>query len=91
MITIIYSYTQFYTSLRDDSSVTQLNNFELCVNDIMHWYQSNLMKCNPEKTKLIHFTSKFKKSSSSFKFFADGDGHEVKLVEDVVDLGDNLY
>ena len=41
--------TQFYTSLRDDSSVTQLNNFELCVHDIMHWYQSILMKCNPER------------------------------------------
>ena len=44
-----------------------------------------MMKCNPEKTKLIHFSSKFKNVSSSFKIFADG--HEVKLVEDAVDLG----
>ena len=44
-----------------------------------------MMKCTPEKTKLIHFSSIFKIVSSSFKIFADG--HEVRLVEDAVDLG----
>ena len=77
--------TQLYTSLTDTSSITQLENFERCLNDIIHWYQFKMMKCNPEKTKFIHFSSKFKNVSSSFKIFADG--HEVKLVEDAVDLG----
>ena len=60
--------TQLYTSLTDTSSTTQLENFERCLNDIIHWCQFNMMKCNPEKTKLIHFSLKFKNVFSSFKY-----------------------
>ena len=37
-----------------------LNRLEECLRDLNIWYSSNMLKCNPDKTEFMYFSSKFK-------------------------------
>lgn len=38
---------------------TALNKLQTCINDLMSWNRINMLKSNPDKTEIIHFTSRF--------------------------------
>ena len=38
---------------------------QACVNDVFAWNTQNMLKSNPGKTDILHFTSRFKKQPSS--------------------------
>ena len=55
--------TQLYiTIVSFDQRPTALSKLELCINDIMFWYTINYLTCNPDKTEIVHFTSRFSSS-----------------------------
>ena len=54
--------TQLYISIDSiEDRPTELKKLELCVNDILIWCSSNGLACNPDKTEIVHLTSRFLK------------------------------
>ena len=51
--------TQLYIFMRKGNRVVALENLSLCLDDIMSWNLCNMLKCNPSKTEIIHFSSRF--------------------------------
>ena len=51
--------TQLYICMRKGNCVVALENLSLRLDDIMSWNLCNMLKCNPSKTKIIHFSSFF--------------------------------
>ena len=45
--------------MRKGNRVVALENLSLCLDDIMSWNLCNMLKCNPSKTEIIHFSSRF--------------------------------
>ena len=53
--------TQIYIAIKDpDHSVDSVEILQACVN-VFAWNTQNMLKGNPGKTDLLHFTSRFKK------------------------------
>ena len=50
---------QLYIIMRQSIRATELQDLMLCIQDIMPRNVSNMLKCNPEKTEIIHFSSLF--------------------------------
>ena len=60
--------TQIYITLRDpDHSVVSVEILQACVNDVFAWNTQNMLKSNPGKTNVLHFTSRFKKQPLSLE------------------------
>ena len=60
--------TQIYIALKDpDHSVVSVEMLQACVNDVFAWNTQNMLKSNPDKTDILHFTSRFKKQPSSLE------------------------
>ena len=51
--------SQLYIIMRQSYRATALEDLTLCIQDIMSWNVSNMLKCNPKKTEIIHFSSRF--------------------------------
>ena len=51
--------TQLYIFMRKGNRVVALENLSLCLDDIMSWNLCNMLKCNPSKNEIIHFSSRF--------------------------------
>ena len=48
---MMYAYDcQLYIIVRQSNRATALNDLTLCIEDIMSWNVSNMLKCNPKKT-----------------------------------------
>ena len=77
--------TQLYTFLSHDQLKVRLQSLEACTNHIKNWFMSNRLRCNPEKTKFINFSSKFKIATPSLSMLIDG--HYIKPVDSVCDPG----
>ena len=61
-------HTQIYIALKDpDHSVVSVEILQACVNDVFAWNTQNMLKSNPDKTDILHFTSRFKKQPSSLE------------------------
>jgi len=45
--------------VRRSYRATALEDVTLCIQDIMSWNVSNILKCNPKKTEIIHFSLRF--------------------------------
>ena len=55
--------TQLYIAIgSSDQRPIVLTKLELCNNDIMIWCTSTGLACNPDKTEIVHFTSRFSNS-----------------------------
>ena len=55
--------TQLYITIgSSDQRPTSLSKLDLCINDIMIWCTVNGLTCNPDKTEIVHFTSRFSNS-----------------------------
>ena len=44
--------------MRKGNRVVALENLSLCLDDVMSWILCNMLKCNPSKTQIIHFSSR---------------------------------
>ena len=51
--------SKLYIIMRQSYRTTALEDLTLCIQDIMSWNVSNMLKCNPKKTEIIHFSSRF--------------------------------
>ena len=51
--------SQLYIIMRQSYRATALEDLTLCIQDIMSWNVSTILKCNPKKTDIIHFSSRF--------------------------------
>ena len=52
--------TQLYIRIKPgEDPVTSLAKLELCIKDVITWCKSNALVCNPSKTEVVHFTSRF--------------------------------
>ncbi|CAH3175306.1 unnamed protein product [Porites lobata] len=52
--------SQLYIIVRQSNRATALKDLTLCIEDIMSWNVSNMLKCNPKKTdpsQLLHRSS----------------------------------
>ena len=38
-----------------------------CINDVFAWNTKNMLKCNPTKTEILHFTSRFNRQASVYE------------------------
>ena len=60
--------TQIYIAIKDpEHSVDSVEILQACVNDVFVWNTQNMLKSNPGKTEILHFTSRFKKQPSSLE------------------------
>lgn len=60
--------SQIYIAIKDpDHSVDSVAIFQACVNNVFAWHTQNMLKNNPGKTDILHFTSRFKKQPSSLE------------------------
>ena len=60
--------TQIYIAIKDpEHSVDSVEILQACVNDVFAWNTQNMLKSNPGKTEILHFTSRFKKQPSSLE------------------------
>ena len=53
----LHYYNQSYRA-------TALEDLTLCIQDIMSWIVSNMLKCNPKKTEISQFSSRFSPADS---------------------------
>ena len=51
--------TQLYISLDSKSKAESLSLLQSCLRSIFSWLSINMLVCNPEKTDIVHFTSRF--------------------------------
>ena len=51
--------SQLYIIKRQSNRATALDDLTLCIQDITFWNVSNMLKCNPKKTEIIHFSARF--------------------------------
>ena len=60
--------TQIYIAIKDpDHSAVSVEILQACVNDVFAWDTQNMLKSNPGKTDILHFTFRFKKQLSSLE------------------------
>ena len=60
--------TQIYIAIKDpDHSVDPVAILQAWVNNVFAWHTQNMLKNNPGKTDILHFTSRFKKQPSSLE------------------------
>ena len=60
--------TQIYIVIDDPKqSVDSVGVLKGCINDVFAWNTKNMLKCNPGKTEILHFTSRFSKQPTVYK------------------------
>ena len=52
-------FSRLYISMSQSNGATALQDLTFCIQDIMSCNVSNMLKCNPKKTQIIHFSSRF--------------------------------
>lgn len=65
--------TQLYVSISSlDDHPSALSLLETCTRDILIWCTINGLACNPDKTEIIHLSSRFSKTPSIHAFNVNG-------------------
>ena len=60
--------TQIYIVIDDPKqSVDSVGVLKGCINDVFAWNTKNMLKCNPGKTEILHFTSRFSKQPTVYE------------------------
>ena len=77
--------SQLYIILKSSNRSVGLEQLELCVDDVIHWNTQNGLKCNPTKTEVIHFYSRFRQTDRMSHLRIDN--AIIKPVTEVRDLG----
>ena len=55
---------QLYIIIKRSNRRVALDQLELCIDDVLRWNTQNGLKCNPSKTEVIHFYSRFMPSDN---------------------------
>ena len=55
---------QLYIIIKRSNRRVALDQLELCIDDVLRWKTQNGLKCNPSKTEVIHFYSRYMPSDS---------------------------
>ena len=55
---------QLYIIIKRSNRRVALDQIELCIDDVLRWNTQNGLKCNPTKTEVIHFYSRYMLSDS---------------------------
>ena len=56
--------SQLYVTLKRSNRAVGLEHLEQCIDKVIEWNTQNGLKCNPTKTEVIHFYSRFTPSDS---------------------------
>ena len=60
--------TQIYIAIDDPKqSVDSVGFLKGCINDVFAWNSKNMLKCNPGKTEILHFTSRLSKQPTVYE------------------------
>ena len=60
--------TQIYIVIEDPKqSVDSVGVLKGCINDVFAWNSKNMLKCDPGKTEILHFTSRFSKQPTVYE------------------------
>ena len=54
--------SQLYIKINSSDRMLGMERLKSCVNAIMEWAKKNRLQCNPSKTEIIHFLSRFSKN-----------------------------
>ena len=55
---------QLYIIIKQSNGCVALDQLELCIDDVLRWNTQNGLKCNPTKTEVIYFYSRYMPSDS---------------------------
>ena len=55
---------QLYIIIKRSNRRVALDQLELCIDDVLRWNTQNGLTCNPSKTEVIHFYSRYMPSDS---------------------------
>ena len=80
--------SKLYIIMNQSNRATALKGLTPCIQDIMSWNVSNMLKCNLNKTEITHFFSHFS-PARLVPFIKIGDC-PISLSNEVRDLGDTL-
>ena len=66
---MFYAYdAQIYIVIDDPKhSVDSVEVLRGCINDVFAWNTQNMLKCNPTKAEILHFTSRFNRQASVYE------------------------
>ena len=56
--------SHLYIIIKRSNRRVTLDQLELCIDDVLCWNTQNGFKCNPTKTEVIHFYSRYTPSDS---------------------------
>ena len=76
---------QVYISVRPHNKDDFTGRLERCLTDLNTWYTKNMLKCNPNKTNYIYFSSKYKSNYLVQKLVLEG--HELTPSDVILNLG----
>ena len=79
---------QLCITIKRSNRRVALDQHELCIDDVLRWNTQNGLKCNPTKTEVIHFYSRYM-SSDSISHLRVGTAI-IEPVNEVRDLGITL-
>ena len=77
--------TQVYIIMNPADVPGSLSNLCKCLHDITTWNTTNMLTCNPGKTEVIHFSSRFLNNPSIQQFSFSNTS--IELADKVCDLG----
>ncbi|PFX12680.1 Uncharacterized protein K02A2.6 [Stylophora pistillata] len=77
--------SQLYIKINSSDRMPGMERLISCVNKIMEWAKKNRLQCNPSKTEIIHFLSRFSKNPP-FRNINIGDDI-INLSNTVRDIG----
>ena len=78
--------TQLYIAVNPKDPSPAYEALRNCIYDVITWNTNNLLMCNPEKTEVIHFSSKFNKSLTINPVFPLNN-KDIEIRDKVRDLG----
>ena len=77
--------SQMYLAFNSCDRILAMETLRSCINDIIIWNERNKLICNPGKTEIIHFSSRFI-DNPPISAFTIG-STDIKLTDQVRDLG----
>ena len=82
---ILADDSQMYLAFNSCDRILAMETLRSCINDIIIWNERNKLICNPGKTEIIHFSSRFI-DNPPISAFTIG-STDIKLTDQVRDLG----
>ena len=59
-LTALFYADEVFVTMKQSQRQSGLNKLQNCINELLSWNTKNMLKCNPEKTEILHFTSRFR-------------------------------